>query len=506
MPRRAHLLLVTALVLVPSSSLPALRAQDFSHTDTRPAPQTALIQKANDALASGDYAGALQILTSLNAQLPNNPQVLYDLGLALEALAETSPSATSAVADPSSAVAPSSTLNSSSSSSSSSSPDTPQPATAEAAYRAAIAADSTFPPPHVALGLLLARTSQPGNSRIQDARAQFVAALTLPNITPALKARSYRALARLDLDGSALPGDAAHSLPPNPAAASTNLLAALQLSAEQPEDVLLSAQIAEATPDLSSAEAAYRRFLALPDSRSDPSAPAATAALAHILLAQNRAADAEALLTPALAARPGDLAFSAQLAQAWLDSGDPAKTARALPLIESLHAKNANNVAVTRLLAHIYVETGDPAQADPLYASLISLQANHPDPTLLTDRADALMRLHRPAEAEKLLKQALANPDSFPTPADLADAATHLAFAASEIDDPRTTLQALALSAKVQPPSPSSLFLEATANDVLHQSSQAVELYKKFLAVAADKYPQQESQARQRLVVLQHAK
>jgi hypothetical protein len=158
------------------------------------------------------------------------------------------------------------------------------------------------------------------------------------------------------------------------------------------------------------------------------------------------------------------------------------------------------------LLARVYVETGHPEQADPLYATLIDAQTAHPDPTLLDDRAEALLRLHRPAEAEKLLKQAVANPAAFPTPAEFADAATHLAFAAAEIDDPRMTLQALTLRATVQPPSPSSLFLEATANDALHQSSKAVELYKQFLAAASGSLPDQESQARQRLAALESRK
>ncbi|HWB32091.1 MAG TPA: tetratricopeptide repeat protein [Acidobacteriaceae bacterium] len=494
MPRLASSLVLLALL----TPLP-LRAQDFSHPDTRPAPQTPLIQQANNDLAAGDYPAALKILTSLNTQLPNNPQVLYDLGLTLEALAETGPAASAANASDTSssnsAPAPASPCSSSSSSSASvqTGPSSADATAAESCYRAAIAADQNFPPPHVALGLLLARTGRP-----TEARVQLNAALDLPNVPDPLKARVWRALARLDLNG-----DPAHSLPSNPTAASTDLLAALKLAPEQPEDVLLSAQIAEATPDLAAAERAYRRYLALPGNANDPDA---TSALAHILLAQHRPADAETLLTPALAAHPEEPSFSAQLAQAWLDSGDPAKAARAVPLVESLHAKNPNNTAITRLLARIYVETGHPDQADPLYASLISLESIHPDPTLLTARADALMRLHRPAEAEKLLQQAIANPHSFPTPDDLVDAATHLAFAASEIDDPRTTLQALALSATVQPPSPSSLFLEATARDALHQSSQAVDSYRKFLAAAAGKYPEQESQARQRLNALQHAK
>ncbi|HXE09226.1 MAG TPA: tetratricopeptide repeat protein [Acidobacteriaceae bacterium] len=490
MPRTAPYLLPAALfVLIPicARSLPA---QDFSHDSAQPAAQAPLIQQANDALANGDYTGALKLLSAVNGQLPNNPQVLYDIGLALDALSD---AASSAASSPSAANGAATAASSDPAASSSSSNGAPPPTTAEAAYRAAIAADANFAPPHVALGLLLAR-----NGHSADARAEFDAALALTNIAAPLKARALRARARLELSG-----DLAHSLPPDPTAASADLLAALKLVPEQPEDILLSAQIAEATPDLPAAERAYRRYLALPGNAAEP---AATAALAHLLLIQRHPADAEALLDPAHAAHPDNPAFTAQLAQAWIDSGDPSKIARAVPLVESLHTANPSNAAVTRLLARVYVATGQQEKADPLYAGLIARDPKPSDPTLATDYADLLIRQHRPAEAEKLLKQALANPHSYATPADEADAALHLAFAAQDIDDPKTTLQALALSATLQPPSPPALFLEATANDALHQSSQAVENYKKFLAASAGKYPDQESQARQRLAALQHAK
>jgi thioredoxin-like negative regulator of GroEL len=491
MPRTARYLFLAAFFLLLPICGPSLAAQDFSHDSAQTAPQTPLIQQANDALASGDYAGALKLLSTLNAQLPSNSQVLYDMGLALDALSDTAPAAANSAqpATPASTAPPGI--------SSSSSNGAPPPTTAEGAYRAAIAADTNFASPHVALGLLLART---GHSA--DARAEFDAALAISGIAAPLKARALRARARLELNG-----DPAHALPPDPAAASTDLLAALQLTPEQPEDILLSAQIAEspaeATPDLPAAESAYRRYLTLPGNTGDPTA---TAALAHILLVQRRPAEAEALLNPAHAAHPDNPAFTAQLAQAWIDSGDSAKIARAVPLVESLRSANPSNAAVTRLLARVYVATGQPEKADTLYAALVAGGSANADPTVATDYADLLIRLHRPAEAEKLLKQAVANPHSYATRADLADAALHLAFAAQDIDDPKTTLQALALSATLQPPSPPALFLEATANDALHQSSQAQENYKKFLAASAGKYPDQESQARQRLAVLQHAK
>ncbi len=165
----------------------------------------------------------------------------------------------------------------------------------------------------------------------------------------------------------------------------------------------------------------------------------AIAALAHVLLAERRPADAEALLAPALAAHPSDPTLTALLARADLASDDPAKTAQAAPLLEKLHAANPQDANIARLLARVYLDTDHPDQADPLYAALISAQSQageNPDPTLLDDRAEALLRLHRPGAAETLLKQAVANPAAFPNAAALGDAATHLAFAAAEIDDP----------------------------------------------------------------------
>jgi len=436
---------------------PSLAAQDFSHTDSQPVPQTALIQQANDALAASDFAAALKILTSLNAQTPNNPQVLYDLGLTLEALGPAAPAPT----------APES-----------------KALTAEFCYRQSITANPLFPAAHVALGLLLARTARP-----VEARSELLTATTLADAAPALKARALRALAKLDQQAT----------PPNPAVASAELLAALNLTPEAPEDILLAAEISEVAADLPTAESSYRRYLALPEETGDPQA---IAALAHVLLGEHRTADAEVLLMPALAAHPADPTLTALLARAELSSTDPAKVAQATPMLESLHNANPADANITRLLARVYLDTDHPDQAEPLFAALIAVQGTHPDPTLLDDRAEALLRLHRPGAAETLLKQATADRSAFPTPAAYADAVTHLAFAAAEIDDPRTALQALALRATVLPPTPSTLYLEASANDALHQNTRAIDLYKQFLAVAGEDFPDQALQARQRLAAL----
>ena len=105
--------------------------------------------------------------------------------------------------------------------------------------------------------------------------------------TRALRARAWRALARLDARS-------------HPTDASAELLEALKLSPETPDDTLLTAQLAQATPGNSAdAEAAYRHLLA-----TRPDDPAAAAALAHLLLTQKRPAEAEPILVAALAAHP----------------------------------------------------------------------------------------------------------------------------------------------------------------------------------------------------------
>ena len=437
-------LLVPGVLLLTGS----LTAQDFSPSESEPAPTASAVKQANAALAASDFTSALKILTVLNTKQPHDPQILYDLGLTLEAL------------------------------------DSKQP-TAESYYRESISANPLFPASHVALGLLLARSGRAG-----EARSELVTATHLSDVTPILMARTFRALAKLD------------QLASNPTAASTDLLAALNLTSETPEDILLAAEIAESAADLAGAERAYRRYLALAPLDSE-----ATAALAHVLLAQHRPTEASSLLAPALATHPGDPTITVLIARADLATADSAKIAEATTLLESLHTAHSEDANVARLLARVYMETGRTDQAEPLYAALLAAQTQthpeiKPDPTLLADHAEALLRLHRPSAAEALLKQAIVNPVAFPTPAAYADALTHLAFAASESDDPRCTLQALALRAKVAPSTPSTLYLEATANDSLRQTARALDLYTQFLVAAGGALPDQERQARQRLAIL----
>jgi Tfp pilus assembly protein PilF len=421
-------------------------------TDTAQQPasaDTTLLKQANDALGKSDYTTALPILQKLSVADPKDAHLLFDLGLTQDNLDHGTEAAE--------------------------------------AYRASATADPKFASPHLALGLLLARDNKPA-----EAHTELLAAANLagPANDPDTAAQALRALAKLDITTNA-------------ADARDELLTAIKLSAETPDDVLLSAQIAETLNDLPLAETAYKRLLT-----KTPNDVATTAALAHVLRLENKLADAESILTAALERRPGDTALTAQLASAYLAEDDPAKSAQAVPLAETLHQQHPEDASVTRLLARLYAQTKQPAKADPLYSTLLKQAPN--DPTLLDDYGANLLHLARFADAEAVLKRAVADPKAFPTTEDLAAAYSDLAFSASENNDPTITLQALDLRAKVAPITAGSVFLEATAQDKLHQYKKASELYKQFLDLpevkANGKFADQEWEVKHRLIALEHMK
>jgi Flp pilus assembly protein TadD len=77
-----------------------------------------------------------------------------------------------------------------------------------------------------------------------------------------------------------------------------------------------------------------------------------------------------------------------------------------------------------------------------------------------------------------------------------------LAIAASNNKDYPLALAALDARAKLLPETPGTYFLRATVIDHLGDKKQATALYKQFLAVANGKYPDQEWQARHRIIAI----
>jgi tetratricopeptide (TPR) repeat protein len=424
----AAALLLPAAVRAQNQLPPGTQAPD----ETAPPPQR---EDAENKIAQKDFEAARPILTKYLRQHPDDARALFDLGYVEDAGGHDDAAA--------------------------------------AAYRKAIAADPKQFESRLALGLLLAHQGKYDLAREQIQQATF---LTPQPPNPTAQAEAFRTLARLDRSS-------------NPPAARDALVSALQLSPETPDDLLLTAQIAEANDDPDLAQTAYQRLLA-----THPTAPVvqqATGGLAQLMIKQKKYADAEPLLKSALARDPRDPALTAQLATALLAQG---KEDEALPLLETLRQLEPANSAVDQMLADAYSQAGHPEKADPIYARLV--QANPHSEEILAAQGQNLVRERLYPQAQSVLERAVAlKPDD-------GDAWSSLAFAASENKQYQVALKALSMRAKYLPETPATYFLWATSYDNLHLSKSAQEYYRKFLASSDGKFPDQEWQARHRLVTL----
>ncbi len=412
-------------------------------TDDRtaaPSPETSVLQKAEDAIAAGKYDAAVTLLTPLATASQKNGRVFYDLGFAQDALGHD--------------------------------------AEATAAYKTSLQLDSNNAAARVSFGLLLAR----GSDRAA-AEEQLAAAVKITDADPALLARANRALAQIHLEK-------------NPAQASDDLLAALKLSPEQPEDAMLAAEIAEALQDNVTAEKAWAHA-----AQMSPADPDVAVGYARALTRAKKFDAAQQALAPAHKQHPQNTQVLAEIASVTLLGGH---VEEALPLLDQLRQAEPDNMAVALLQARAYAASTAPERADALYAKLLAASPN--DPVLLAEVGDNYIRERRSPEAEPLLQRALAHPEGFPTQKDLANAAGELAFAASTNHDSETVLKALAIRDGALPPgtpaNPPFTFLAATAHDSLHHSKLAIEQYRLFLQQSGGKFADQEWQAQQRLQTL----
>jgi tetratricopeptide (TPR) repeat protein len=438
---RTLLLLATLFALPLHAQLPAGTRSADSAVGTSP------LSQAEDAIAAQHFDEAKKLLLVITAADPKDARSLYDLGYTDEALNDN--------------------------------------VAAEAAYRAAIAADPKNFEAHAALGIQLEHRDP------TESRKELAIAVEL---TPAAnaaeaKARVLRKLAEIDT------WDAAAA---NPSAASNELLAAIKLTSETPQDTFLTAQIAEKLGDLSDAEAAYRRALA-----ADTTNFETLFDLSSVLIRENKLSNAKAILVPALqTAQPdGERLLVTQLARVYMLQGEDAK---AVPLLEAQHKQYPGDPTLTRMLADVYSQTGDAPQADVLYQQLLA--ASPHDIELLSARGDTLIRQKKFIEAEDLLQKAdalfLANPAALPSADDRVQLTGSLAFAASSNDQPTLVLTALDQRAHYAPETPATLFLRATAHDHLHHVPQARSFYTQFIAAAGDKYPNETWEAKHRLIAL----
>ena len=209
--------------------------------------------------------------------------------------------------------------------------------------------------------------------------------------------------------------------------------------------------------------------------------------LIGLYLKQKRFSDAETWLHKYLAANPQNAAAQLQLGKLQAAEG---KTQEAIATLEPLY-KASPDPKVARDLANLYLETKQYPAATDLLRPLIAQNPN--DAQLHLDYGTALMhQLNYPEAQTVLLKAVQLNPN-------LVQAYSDLAYAAEQNKNYQLTIRALDARAKIQPETPGTLFLRATAYDNLRLYKPAAENYKLFLKTAGGKYPDQEFQARHRL-------
>lgn len=265
---------------------------------------------------------------------------------------------------------------------------------------------------------------------------------------------------------------------------------------------------------------AYRKASELQPSDAEPHLEAA------ILLEQQKntgaatqefqkALDLDANNREALAGLINTYSRSGQLPQAEtllrrMAGSQPQNATLHIQLGRVLAAQKKNDEAIAELTKGLDLAPGDPAANRELIQLLLdakkypeaisrlkpAVQANPADSDLHYLLGTTYLRNKNFPEAQAELLQTVK------LKRDFGQAYNDLAFAASENKDYKLCAMALDVRAKFLPETPFTYFLRATALDHLHDWPDAITNYEKFLSVAEGKYPDQEWQAKHRLIAI----
>jgi tetratricopeptide (TPR) repeat protein len=261
-------------------------------------------------------------------------------------------------------------------------------------------------------------------------------------------------------------------------------LAAYQKAAEldpaNSDAVLGAAKLAEHSGNLAAAE---QQYLKLAESGNSEG----IRRLVGLYIQQKRYPDAETWLRKYMAANPSNMAAQIQLGKLLVAEG---KTQDAIAVLEPAY-NSAPDPTLAYELAALYLDAKQYDRAAKLLQGLVA--QNPADAQLHLDYGQALVHLHKYPEAQTELLKALQQNSR------LIDGYFDLAYSAQQNKNYELVIRVLDARAKLQPETPGTYFLRATAYDSLRMYKPAAENYKHFLAVAAGKFPDQEFQARHRL-------
>ena len=338
-----------------------------------------------------------------------------------------------------------------------------------AAYRKSVAAKPDVFESNLNLGIQLAKAGQP------DAE-QFLRTATQLKPTAHVAEDLERAWLSL-----------AHVLETTkPEDAVTAYRQAATLQPKDPEPHLAAGLILEKQEKFSDAVDEYKQALAL-----DPASDALTG-LANIYMRGRRFPEAEEYLRKLVAAHPDQTAAHVQLGRVLAAEG---KYDAAIAELQTGARLAPQDVTVQRDLADLYAAAGKNEQAEAAYRALL---ATHPtDAELHRSLGQSLVRDRKFAEAQQEFLTAVKLKPEF------GEAYGDLAFVAGENKNYPLVIKALNARAKLLPETPITYFLRASAFDHLKDLKQAAVNYHLFLNTANGKYPDQEWQAKHRLIAIE---
>ena len=348
------------------------------------------------------------------------------------------------------------------------------------AYKKAIAADPKLFEANFNLGVLLARAGDPA------AETYLRAATQLAPTSGKREDSAWRAWMTL--------GQFLRTAKPKEA-----VDAFQHASALKPNDALphvSAGQAAEKAGDLETAANEYEAAQQI-----DPHNADAAAGVANVLMASGKLEEAEGAIRKYISVAQTE-SGTTNIAKAHLELGRVLmklhRRDEAITEFEEAKKLDASAAPGAGELAWMYLQDKQYDKAESAFREL--LRQSPRDADLHVGLGEALIPQKKFPEAQQELLVAVQLKPGQP------ETYFDLAFAASENKDYLLTVKALDARTKYAKETPGTMFLRATALDHLGDKQNAAASYRQFLALSDGKFPDQEWQARHRLVAIQPEK
>ncbi len=233
---------------------------------------------------------------------------------------------------------------------------------------------------------------------------------------------------------------------------------------------------------LSEAEPHYRKAAAL-----DPSYKNSLLDLETIYEAHHKGTEAMAILREF----PADPAAQERLGALLLEAGVPAEAVGHLEFAVTQSPTAANRFE----LAQAYAKLKQLAKAEPLAAQVVAAAPDDDEARMFYGRVLRDQRKFQEA-AVQFQTVTVRKPQS-------AQAWNELAGVELVAEQFQPAIAAFQRLRELGAEAPGDMFFRATAHDHLHQIKEALDNYNRFLAASKGAFPDQEFQARQRILILE---